>query len=66
MDKVTDKLRLVEEIISQVIDTRTLSCADLSNADLNKRHGAEKITKVLNLVDDQFLESKALRSQQNK
>jgi hypothetical protein len=32
----------------------------------NKRHGAEKITKVLNLVDDQFLESKALRSQQNK
>ncbi|MBD1804080.1 hypothetical protein H6F98_01140 [Microcoleus sp. FACHB-SPT15] len=32
----------------------------------NKRHGAEKITKILNLVNEQFLEGEALRSQQDK
>jgi hypothetical protein len=29
----------------------------------NKRHGAEKITKILNLVNDQFLDGEALKSQ---
>ncbi|HEY9635219.1 MAG TPA: protelomerase family protein [Coleofasciculaceae cyanobacterium] len=30
----------------------------------NKRHGAEKITKILNLVNEQFLDGEALKSQQ--
>ena len=29
----------------------------------NKRHGAEKITKILNLINDSFLEGEALKSQ---
>ncbi|HEY9652141.1 MAG TPA: protelomerase family protein [Coleofasciculaceae cyanobacterium] len=32
----------------------------------NKRHGKEKITKILSLVNDQFLEGEALKSQQGK
>jgi hypothetical protein len=32
----------------------------------NKRHGQEKITKILNLVNDQFLDGEALKSQQSK
>jgi hypothetical protein len=32
----------------------------------NKRHGAEKITKILSLVNEQFLEGEALKSQQEK
>jgi hypothetical protein len=32
----------------------------------NKRHGAEKITKILNLVNEQFLDGEALKSQQEK
>ena len=32
----------------------------------NKRHGSEKITNILNLVNDQFLDGKALKSQQSK
>ena len=32
----------------------------------NKRHGKEKITKILNLINEQFLEGEALRSQQEK
>ena len=32
----------------------------------NKRHGAEKITKILSLVNEQFLEGEALKSQQGK
>jgi hypothetical protein len=32
----------------------------------NKRHGADKITKILNLVNEQFLDGEALRSQQVK
>jgi hypothetical protein len=30
----------------------------------NKRHGAEKISKILNLVNEQFLDGEALKSQQ--
>jgi hypothetical protein len=32
----------------------------------NKRHGSEKITKILNLINEQFLEGEALKSQQSK
>jgi hypothetical protein len=32
----------------------------------NKRHGSEKITKILNLVNEQFLDGEALKSQQEK
>ncbi len=32
----------------------------------NKRHGAEKITKILNLVNESFLDGQALKSQQAK
>jgi hypothetical protein len=32
----------------------------------NKRHGSEKITNILNLVNDQFLDGEALKSQQSK
>jgi hypothetical protein len=32
----------------------------------NKRHGSEKITKILSLVNEQFLEGEALKSQQEK
>lgn len=32
----------------------------------NKRHGAEKITKILNLINEQCLEGEALKSQQSK
>jgi hypothetical protein len=32
----------------------------------NKRHGAEKITKILNLINEKFLEGEALKSQQSK
>jgi hypothetical protein len=32
----------------------------------NKRHGQEKISKILNLVNDQFLDGEALKSQQSK
>ncbi|MBD1804092.1 hypothetical protein H6F98_01200 [Microcoleus sp. FACHB-SPT15] len=32
----------------------------------NKRHGAEKISKILGLVNDQFLDGEALKSQQSK
>jgi hypothetical protein len=32
----------------------------------NKRHGSEKITKILNLINEQFLEGEALKSQQGK
>jgi hypothetical protein len=32
----------------------------------NKRHGAEKIAKILSLVNEQFLDGEALKSQQGK
>ncbi len=32
----------------------------------NKRHGSEKITKILSLVNEQYLDSEALKSQQSK
>jgi hypothetical protein len=32
----------------------------------NKRHGSEKITQILNLVNDQLLDGVALKSQQAK
>jgi hypothetical protein len=32
----------------------------------NKRHGSEKITKILSLVNEQFLDGEALKSQQGK
>jgi hypothetical protein len=32
----------------------------------NKRHGKEKITKILNLINEQFLDGEALKSQQGK
>jgi hypothetical protein len=32
----------------------------------NKRHGAEKITKILSLVNESFLDGEALKSQQGK
>jgi hypothetical protein len=32
----------------------------------NKRHGAYKITKILNLINEQFLDGEALKSQQGK
>jgi len=32
----------------------------------NKRHGSEKITKILSLINEQFLDGEALKSQQSK
>jgi len=32
----------------------------------NKRHGQKKITKILNLVNEQFLDGEALKSHQTK
>jgi hypothetical protein len=32
----------------------------------NKRHGAEKVTKILELINEQFLDGEALKSQQGK
>jgi hypothetical protein len=32
----------------------------------NKRHGAEKIVKILSLVNEQCLDGEALKSQQDK
>jgi hypothetical protein len=32
----------------------------------NKRHGSEKITQILSLVNEQFLDGEALKSQQGK
>jgi hypothetical protein len=32
----------------------------------NKQHGSEKITKILNLINESFLDGEALKSQQSK
>jgi hypothetical protein len=56
------------EVISHNSKYGMQNSKDLSKTETyyNKRHGAEKITKILNLVNNQFLEGEALRSQQKK
>jgi hypothetical protein len=57
-----------DEVISQNSKYGMQNAKDPSKAETyyNKRHGAEKIAKILNLVNDQFLDGEALKSQQPK
>jgi hypothetical protein len=55
-----------DEVISHNSKYGMQNAKDPSKAETyyNKRHGQEKITKILNLVNEQFLDGKALKSQQ--
>jgi hypothetical protein len=55
-----------DEVISHNSKYGMQNAKDPSKAETyyNKRHGAEKITKILNLVNEQFLDGEALKSQQ--
>jgi hypothetical protein len=57
-----------DEVISHNSKYGMQNAKDPSKAETyyNKRHGSEKITKILNLVNEQFLDGKALKSQQAK
>jgi hypothetical protein len=57
-----------DEVISHNSKYGMQNAKDPSKAETyyNKRHGQEKITKILNLVNEQFLDGKALKSQQAK
>ncbi len=57
-----------DEVISHNSKYGMQNAKDPSKAETyyNKRHGAEKITKILNLVNEQFLDGEALKSQQAK
>ncbi|HEY9607669.1 MAG TPA: protelomerase family protein [Allocoleopsis sp.] len=57
-----------DEVISHNSKYGMQNSKDPSKAETyyNKRHGAEKISKILGLVNDQFLEGEALKSQQGK
>jgi hypothetical protein len=51
-----------EEALKLLVDEQRVVNLDLLS-DYNKRHGAEKITKILSLVNEQFLDGEALKSQ---
>ncbi len=55
-----------DEVISHNSKYGMQNSKDPSKAETyyNKRHGAEKISKILSLVNEQILDSEALRSQQ--
>jgi hypothetical protein len=55
-----------DEVISHNSKYGMQNAKDASKTETyyNKRHGAEKITKILSLVNEQFLEGEALKSQQ--
>jgi hypothetical protein len=55
-----------DEVISHNSKYGMQNSKDPSKAETyyNKRHGAEKITKILSLVNEQCLDSEALKSQQ--
>jgi len=57
-----------DEVISHNSKYGMQNSKDPSKAETyyNKRHGSEKITKILNLVNEQFLDGEALKSQQGK
>jgi hypothetical protein len=57
-----------DEVISHNSKYGMQNAKDPSKAETyyNKRHGAYKITKILNLINGQFLDSEALKSQQSK
>src|SRR4028118_1404442 len=57
-----------DEVISHNSKYGMQNSKDLSKAETyyNKRHGAEKITKILGLVNEQILDGEALKSQQGK
>jgi hypothetical protein len=57
-----------DEVISHNSKYGMQNAKDPSKAETyyNKRHGAEKITKILNLVNESFLDREALKSQQGK
>jgi len=57
-----------DEVISQNSKYEMQNSKDPSKTETyyNKRHGSEKITKILNLVNDQFSDGEALKSQQVK
>jgi len=57
-----------DEVISHNSKYQMQNAKDPPKAETyyNKRHGAEKITKILGLVNDQFLEGEALKFQQGK
>jgi hypothetical protein len=57
-----------DEVISHNSKHRMQNAKDPSKTETyyNKRHGAEKISKILGLVNEQFLEGEALKSQQGK
>jgi hypothetical protein len=55
-----------DEVINHNSKYQMQNSKDPSKAETyyNKRHGAEKISKILGLVNDQFLDGEALKSQQ--
>jgi hypothetical protein len=57
-----------DEVISHNSKYKMQNAKDASKTETyyNKRHGSEKITKILNLINEQFLDSEALKSQQSK
>ncbi len=57
-----------DEVISHNSKYGMQNSKDPSKAETyyNKRHGAEKISKILSLVNEQFLDGEALKSQQSK
>src|SRR4028119_142156 len=54
-----------DEVISHNSKYGMQNAKDASKTETyyNKRHGSEKITKILNLVNEQFLDGEALKSQ---
>lgn len=57
-----------DEVISHNAKYEMQNSKDSQRLDTyyNKRHGAEKITKILELVNGQLLDGEALKSQQGK
>jgi hypothetical protein len=57
-----------DEVISHNSKYGMQNAKDPSKAETyyNKRHGSEKITKILSLINEQFLDGEALKSQQGK
>ncbi|MBW4549282.1 MAG: hypothetical protein KME25_33475 [Symplocastrum torsivum CPER-KK1] len=57
-----------DEVISHNSKYEMQNSKDPSKAETyyNKRHGSEKITKILSLVNEQYLDGEALKSQQIK
>ncbi len=57
-----------DEVISHNSKYGMQNAKDASKTETyyNKRHGSEKITKILNLVNEQCLDGETLKSQQEK